>query len=142
MRKRTRKRIAMGILSVFALLALVLAIHICIVTRPKAADPDLRVMARIDIRQEIGAADSAVITAWMYRQNGVDHVLCNPKSNIVVFTFFPARTSAGRITGDFNSRLPYKGKRYLPGPEEMKGGCPVASTSAAYKIVKFFKGIF
>jgi hypothetical protein len=142
MKKRTWKRIALGILSVFALLVVVLAVHIYMVTRPKPMDPHLRVMARIDIRQSIGSSDSAAITSWMYRQQGVDHVLCNPTSDIVVFTFFPAKTSADRIVKDFKSQLPYKGDRYLPSAEEMKGGCPVASTSSTYKIVKFFKDIF
>ena len=142
MQKRNWKRIALGALSVFLSLVIVLAVHIYIVTRPKAPDANTRIMARIDVRQPLTNDDAARITAWLYRQKGVDHVLVNPATSIVVFTFFPIKTSAGEIVGHFKSDLPYKADRYMPSESEMSSGCPVASTSLTYKVYSFLKRTF
>jgi hypothetical protein len=142
MQKRNWKRIALGVFSVFLFLVVVLAVHIYIVTRPKAPDANTRIMARIDVRQPLTAADASKITAWLYRQKGIDHVLVNPATSIVVFTFFPIKTSAGEIVGHFKSDLPYKGDRFMPGEEAMTSGCPVAATSLTYKVYSFLKHTF
>jgi hypothetical protein len=141
MRKRTVKRFVLTVLSVVVLLEAILAVHIYVVTRPRV-DVSTRIMARIDIRQEIGQEDADKITAWLYRQKGVDHVLVNPQSDIVIFSFAPVQNSANRIVQDFKAALPYKAERYLPTQDEMKGGCPVAATSVTYKVYSFIKHIF
>src|SRR5882757_3650145 len=142
MKKRIWKRIALGTLSIFSLLVIVLCVHIYVVTRPKPMDAHTRAMARIDIRQPITQADADKITAWLYQQKGIDRVLVNPQSDIAVFTFFPVQTTANRIVGDFKASLPYKAERFIPSADAMKNGCPVASTSATYKVYSFFKHIF
>jgi hypothetical protein len=142
MKKKMIKRFLIGTGTVLLLLVMVLAIHIYVVTRPKAPDAHTRIMARIDIRQDITRDDADKITAWLYQQKGIDHVLCNPQSDIVVFTFFPIKTSADKIVKDFKSSLPYKAERYMPSESEMKSGCPVASTSFSYKVYSFFKHTF
>lgn len=124
MKKRNWKSIAMGVLSVFLLLVVVLCIHIYVVTRPKAPDANTRIMARIDIKQPITAEDASKITAWLYDQKGVDHVVVNPKGDIAIFTFAPVKNSADRIVSDFKADLPYKAERYMPSKAELKGSCP------------------
>jgi len=99
-------------------------------------------MARIDIKQSIDQSDSTKITQWLYGQPGVDHVLCNPQSAIVVFTFHPVATSADKIVQGFKSSLPYNAVRFLPSKEEMQSGCPIASNSITYKVYSFFNHIF
>jgi hypothetical protein len=142
MKKRIWKRIALGALSVFGLLVIVLCIHIYVVTRPKPMDANTRAMARIDIRQPLTQADVDRITTWLYQQKGVDRVLVNPKSDIAVFTFFPIKTTANQVVTDFKANLPYKADRYVPSEEAMNSGCPVASTSTTYKVYSFLKHIF
>ena len=142
MQKRTWKRISLGVLSVFGLLVIVLCLHIYIVTRPKPIDANTRAMARIDIRQDITQTDADKIAAWLCRQQGVDHVLVNPQSDIAVFTFFPIKTTANRVVSDLKAQLPYKAERFIPTEEAMQGGCPAASTSTTYKVYRFFKHIF
>jgi hypothetical protein len=142
MKKRNWKRIVLGVFSVFLFLVVVLAVHIYIVTRPKAPDAHTRIMARIDVRQPLTTDDAGKITAWLYRQKGIDHVLVNPKTSIVVFTFFPIKTSANEIVGHFKSELPYKGDRFMPSEDAMTSGCPVASTSVTYKVYTFLKHTF
>ncbi len=89
-------KMVLTIAGVIAFLALVLAVHIYMVTRPRT-DVHARAMARIDLHQPIGRTDADSITAWLYRQKGVDHVLVNPKSAIAVFTFSPVLANAGQI---------------------------------------------
>lgn len=142
MRKRTWKRIVLWTVSVFAVLVMVLAVHIYIVTRPKPIDAHTRAMARIDIQQPITQADAGRITTWLYRQKGVDRVLVNPATAIVVFTFFPIKTTASQIVSDFRTDLPYKARRFIPTQEGLQHGCPVASTSVTFKVYSFFKHLF
>ncbi len=124
MKKRNWKRISLGVLSVFLLLAAVLFVHVYIVTRLKAPDGNTRIMARIDVRQPLTTADAGKITTWLYQQKGIDHVLVNPATSIIIFTFFPIRTSAGEIVSHFKAELPYKGDRFMPSEEAEKSGCP------------------
>jgi hypothetical protein len=124
-------------------LVAILCIHIYLVTRPKAPDARSLVMARVDIKQAITTDDANKITAWLYQQPGVDHVLCNPKSDIVVFTFFPARTSADNIIQNLKRDLNLaNASRFMPSAEDLKSGCPVASNSISYKFYSLIKHIF
>jgi len=127
---------------VFFFLIVVLAIHIAVVTRPRI-DATTRVMARIDINQPMSKADADKATNWLYRQKGVDHVLCNPSTKIAIFTFSPLAANADDIANRFRIVLQYPfARRYIPTEKEMQGGCPVATTSFTYKAYMFFKHLF
>ena len=135
------KKILIWSASVFSVLLLVLAVHIYMVTRPKAPDAYTRIMARIDIKQQISASDAQKITAWMYQQKGIDHVLCNSESAILVFTFSPLQTNADKVLTDFRSDLHLPAYRVVPTAAEMKSGCPVSSRSLSYKAYTVIKKI-
>ena len=142
MKKISWKKVLLGTVSLFLLLVLILAVHIYIVTRPKAPDEHTRVMARIDIKQDINQDDANKITTWLYQQKGIDHVLVNPQSDIVIFTFFPIKTTANQIVKDFKLNFNYKAERFVPSAADLQSGCPVASTSKTYKVYNFFKNLF
>ena len=135
------KKILIWGTSVTMFLAIVLAIHIYIVTRPKT-DAYTRVMARIDIKQQINQDDANKIATWLYQQQGIDHVLINPKTDIVIFTFSPLKTTANEVVSNFKSNLNYKAERFMPTQDELANSCPVATTSVTYKVYHFFKQIF
>ncbi|MBS1933363.1 MAG: hypothetical protein JST96_05135 [Bacteroidetes bacterium] len=136
------KKILIGTFSVFLLLIVVLAIHIHVVTKPKV-DGQTRVMARIDVHQPIDQKQANEITAWLYKQKGVDHVLCNSKTAIAIFTFSPLKADANDIAVHFKSDLNYpNATRYIPSEKELQGSCPVASTSFTYKAYSYIKHIF
>jgi len=124
MQKRTWKRSALWGGSVFLLGVIVLAIHVWWVTKPHV-DASSRVLARIDLNQPIRADDATRITAWLYRQKGVEHVLVNPQSAIAIFSFAPLRNDGSRIATDLVRELPYKhAQRILPTKNELAGSCP------------------
>jgi hypothetical protein len=142
MLKRKWKRIAITAGSVLVLGIGVLAVHIWWVMRPRI-DATTRIMARIDIRQPILPADAGRITAWLYKQKGVDHVLVNPAVDIAVFTYSPLQNNANALTRQFRQDLAYKSAvRVMPSETEMAMGCPVAGTSFAYKAYTFMTHIF
>jgi hypothetical protein len=127
--------------SIFLILLAILAVHIYVVTRHRV-DSKTRVMARIDVKQFVSKDDANKITEWFYKQQGVDHVLCNPKTEIVIFTFSPLIANANKIVENFKAEFNYKNSiRYIPSEEELDRSCPVAA-SFTYKAVKFIKHIF
>jgi hypothetical protein len=128
-------------LSATLFLVLVLAIHIWWAYRPKPPGPDTKVMARIDLKQPISQADAGKITSWMYHQKAVDHVLVNPDTRIVIFTFYPVKASGNDIVKNFNADLPYKGDRFMPTEKQLASSCPVAGSSFYYKVYKFIDNI-
>lgn len=141
MRMRLLKKILWGTGIFLIASVLVLAVHIYIVTRPKAPTADTRAMARIDLTQKINKPDADKITGWLYSQKGIDHVLVNPQTGIVIFTYYPVKTTAGAVTANFTASLPYQAKRITASKEDLAAGCPVATTSITYKIYNFFKSI-
>jgi hypothetical protein len=141
MTKKTFKKIAAWTGSITLLLVVILCVHIYIVTRPHPLDPHTRAMARIDFKQDLTGDDSTQITSWLYLQKGIDHVLCNPKNDIVVFTFFPAQTTANKIVADFKSSHNYKAERFVPTEADIASGCPMSSTTT-YKFYSFIKHVF
>jgi hypothetical protein len=128
--------------SIFVFLVLVLAVHIYIVTRPKTLPSNAVAMARIDFKQDINQADADKITAWLYQQQGVNHVMVNAKTEIAVFSFFPAKADASKITDNLKATFNYKADRYIPTEAEIQSGCPIASNSAGYVVYNFVKRIF
>ena len=142
MKKGLLRKVLAGAGITFGLLVVVLGVHIYLVTRPKPMNADMRIMARVDFRQDLHQDDAAKITAFLYQQKGIDHVLCNPAGKLVVFTYYPAKTSAEQIIGNLNLSLPYSGTRFLPGKDQLASGCPVAATSFTYKASHFFNHLF
>jgi len=124
-----------------AVLTIVLGIHIYLVTRPSPPNAYTRAMARMDIRTPINSTDATVISKWFYQQKGVDHVLVNPKTAIVIFTYYPLHTSATAISSQFISSLPYPAVRFIPTAAQMSSGCPVAPRSPFFKIYQYFKNL-
>ena len=142
MKKELLKKVLTGAGILFGLLVVVLCVHIYIVTRPKPMSAEMRIMARVDFKQDLNTDDAAKITTFLYQQKGIDHVLCNPAGKLVVFTFYPAKTSAEQIIGNLNLSLPYNGSRFLPSKNQLASGCPVAATSFTYKAYKIFNHLF
>ena len=143
MKKKTIKSILIGAGGVLLLLVAVLAVHVYLALRPKHVTPGLREMARIDVHQPMTSTDVSTITAWLYKEKGVDHVMITPTNGRVIFTYFPYQNSAQQITKDFKAMLPYNADQFMPTEEQMEsGGCPVAAVNFSLKVQRFFKHIF
>ncbi len=140
-RKVSLKKVAVVTGAISVLLVAILIAHIYAVTRPKSDNQNRRVMARIDFKEDISADDANKIATWLYKQKGVDHVLCNPDSDIAVFTFSSAANNADYIVDQFVSVTGYKAARFMPDKEAMMSGCPVMADTWTGKIYNLFKRI-
>ncbi len=139
MKKIGFRKIAYITASITLTLTIVLIIHIFLVTRPDPNKEQKRVMARIDFKQDIAPADAEKITACLYMQKGVDHVLCNDATNIAVFTFSPEMNNANNIISSLISSTKYKAERYIPSQDDMRSGCPVVVGSITDKVYNMFR---
>ena len=125
MKKKTITQIALAVGALLLVSITVLAVHIYQVTRPGKADASTIAMARIDFKENLSTDDSVKITAWLYKQKGVEYALCNPTSKIAVFSFRPITTNANDLAQNLASELNYTAERFLPSEEALKAGCPV-----------------
>lgn len=140
MTKRTIRRIGGMALGTLAVLCLVLGVHIYLMTH-RPADPNRVAMARIDVQQALDEDAAADITQWLYAQQGVEHVLCNPVSRIAVFSYYPARVDANELAARFNRESGYAGKRYVPDAKELMKGCPLAEGGVSARITQMYNKI-
>ncbi len=104
------------------------------VTKPQA-DLNTISMARIDFKNDLTGEDSVLITRWLYQQKGVNHVLCNPRTKITVFTFYPVEVNATVMTAQMQDQLHYQVSRNIPSEKEMQNGCPVKKDSKVYTLI-------
>ena len=141
MKKKIWKTVIISF-SVAVILFVVLCIHIYVMMKPKPADASTIAMARIDLHQNINKQDGDKIAAWLYNQKGVQHVLCNPQTKKVVFSFYPAQVSADNLTAALSSSLHYNAVRYKPSEKDLIKSCPAMSSSFSYSIYNFIKNTF
>ncbi len=125
----------------FLVLAVVLAVHIYIVTRPKSIDKTLLAIARIDFKQSITNKDSLTITQWLYQQKGIQYVLCNTATNITVFGFYPSQTNASNVVVSLTNNLHYQAQRFIPTQEEINSGCPILAEPNSAKLYNYLKSL-
>lgn len=129
-------KIVLYSISTVLFLFMVIAVHIYFVYRPTAPTAYTRIMARIDIKQPITQQDANNITSWMVHQKGIDHVKVNPDSKIVIFTFFPIKTTGNQVVDNFKHAFNLKAERFMPTAQQLQGSCPMAGSSYTYKIYK------
>ena len=143
MKSKLLKKVAVGIGLISIILVAILGIHIYKVTRPQPIDPNAIVMARIDMHQDIDQKDADKIVTYMNTQPSVNHTYVNPVSDIVIFTFFPAKAKGDDIVKKFKIDLQYDSAvRFMPTTAQLSGGCPAgygSGGSLSSKILNIFK---
>ena len=135
------KKAVLGTCATLLLLLAILGIHIYIVTKPKA-DAKTVAMARIDIKQSINETEAGGIEKWLSSQTGVDHVLLNRETNILVFTFYPVKASANQLADNLKATFNVNAERIVPSAEQMASGCPAMGHTLTGKLYSFFAHIF
>ena len=141
MKRTAVKRIVIGTTATLLLLVAVLGIHIYIVTKPKANAKTVA-MARIDIKQRINEAKAGGIEKWLSEQTGVQHVVLNRESNIIVFTFYPVKANANELANNLKATFDVNAERFMPSAEQMASGCPAMGHTLTGKVYSFFTHIF
>jgi hypothetical protein len=142
MKKTKIHIILIGAIATFSILVAVLTIHIYMVRKPFVPDSSTIAMARLDLKEPISTEDCAQITTWLYQQPGIDHVLINKSTQIAIFSYYPTKTSADQIVGNFKKNLSFKAERFVPTEAQMKSGCPINVNSPSYIVTKYFNQLF
>lgn len=139
MKKKVIRRVA-RVSGLFCLLLLaVLGIHIYIAINGLRPNQNTLAMARIDLKQPISALQGNQMSQWLYSQPGINHVLCNPAMDNIVFTYYPLRANATELTRNLKTTFGLKNAvRYVPTEKEMQSGCPAAS-SYSFSIAAFLR---
>jgi hypothetical protein len=138
MKNKTKRKIVRITLGTLSALTLILALHIFIVTRPGKVTEQTIAMARIDFQQDIAPDDAAKVSAWLSGQPGVTNVLCNPESNIAVFTYHPIQSNPDQFADEISGHLHYKCQRYVPSAAALSSGCPMKSPSILKRMASIF----
>jgi hypothetical protein len=141
MKGKLIKKIVLGTTATLLVLIAVLGVHIYFVTKPEINEKTVA-MARIDIKQQIDETQAGSIENWLSKQTGVDHVMLNRQSDIIVLTFYPVKVSADQLTAKLSSTFNIKAERFMPGAEQMKSGCPAMGGSVLSKLSLIFTHIF
>jgi hypothetical protein len=134
----TMKRIFQAGLGITVFLTVVLGVHIYLVTRPGKVDAHTVAMARIDFKQDITQADANKITKWLSAQQGVVHTLCNPDSDISVFSYRPVQSNADQLVRALVGELKYDAVRHVPDAAALQSGCPMKSGSSLSRLISIF----
>jgi len=142
MTKKKVKQILLWAGGISFCLLMTLVIHIYLVTRPKPPAANTRIMVRMDVKKDISQQEAADITAWLYSQQGVDRVMINAETDIVVFTFFPVQTNADKVLAAFRKTFSYPVQRYMPDEAAMAKGCPAMAPSLTAKLSGMFSHFF
>jgi hypothetical protein len=128
------KTVVKSVLITTLVLFVILVVHILWVTRPTKTNVPNVAMARIDFQAPLNNIQGKAITAWLYAQKGVTHVLCNTSSKIAVFTFYSSQVNATQLAKQLSGYMQIPATRYLPAKEEIDNGCPIVSISTQQKI--------
>ena len=140
MKAKFMKRIFIATSATLLLLVAILGIHIYIVTKPRINDKTVA-MARIDIKQSINETKAGGIEKWLSEQTGVQHVVLNRESNIIVFTFYPIKANANELAENLKATFNVNAERFMPSAEQMASGCPAMAHTFSGKVYSFFSHI-
>ena len=144
--KKTFLKIAIGIGSIFALLVIILAVHIYLVTPEPEQNPTQGwQLSRIDINEELPLSDKQVkeINNSFKSVKGVERVVINKEHGTVVFAYFPKEFSAMSIYNNFSTKTGLNTALFTPSKEQLAASCPVIDkNSISYKMGSFFQNIF
>jgi hypothetical protein len=124
-----KRKWLIGLLIFFASLNLLLGAHIYLVTRKHQPNAQALVLARLDFPAPL-TADVPDMLQWFNRQPGIHKAVCSPQNRNLVFGYFPTQTDVSQLIQDFNRHFNQQARRFLPGKQQMKSGCPIGNNES------------
>ncbi len=140
-----RKKIIRGLWvagGICLVLAIALAAHIYVVTKPADVYHNNWQLARIDVRQPAEPASLDQAVAIVKAEPGVKHAFLNKKDGIIVYGYEPGTLEPAAILSRVNS-LPVNARAFEVPAEAAATGCPVIDkSSVTYRFSTFLKNLF
>jgi len=139
MEKRKIIKIALISLSVVFVLFAVLIVHIAMVTKYKAVEPDGRQLSRIDFTEKVDSTEANKIKNFVGHLDGVESTYFNVKDGIFVYTYALSKQNSLGVYNKLMSYGKYKAHRYMVDPSEATKGCPAmgGNKSFMYSLVMY-----
>ena len=125
MNKKRLKKIGAIAGITFALLTVVLIVHLYKVTNKKVTDPFAIALARIDFKQNFNEQDANKFKVWFAQQPGVYKSNFTPTNLNGIIAYYPTKTDPNNLIQNFLKTFKLQAIRYMPSKKEMMQGCPV-----------------
>jgi len=140
-----RKKIIRGLWvagGVSLVLAIVLAAHIYVVTKPADVHHNNWQLARIDIQQPVETASLDEAIAKVKSEPGVKHAFLNRQDGIIVYGYEPGTLEPETVLSQVNS-LSVMARAFEVSAETAAQGCPVIDKSSmTYRFSTFLRNLF
>ncbi|MFD2033493.1 heavy-metal-associated domain-containing protein [Belliella marina] len=137
------KRIIIGCLILISALVVTLAVHIYIVTQPKANQGPNLTMSRFDFESELDSLESAKLKALTRQLDGIKDVRVNMKSGHMVCLYDRNKQAPRDIISHIDQDFYLQASLYQPSEEMLAQSCPaINKNSLTYKLGAFFQRTF
>jgi hypothetical protein len=137
------KKLIIGVIGIFALLVLVLAVHIYQVSRPKEGGIPSIALSRIDFPQGIDSLEAVSIQTHFSKLEGIRDFRINATSGHVVCLYDNKIWQASDLVDKINFNFSLSAELYRPPAAMLTQSCPVIDKSSlTYKLGTFFQKSF
>lgn len=131
--------------SIVSVLALVLVVHIYMVTHKDKSDQPMIQLSRIDFKQEIDSTEAGRIRSFVAQLEGVKSTYFNVQDNILVYTYALDKQSSTNVYNKLMAYGKYNAERYtVDAATAAKSGCPIGAgkNSVSYHLTSYLGKLF
>ncbi|UZR96562.1 hypothetical protein [Chondrinema litorale] len=126
------------IFSIFSILALVLVIHIAMVTKPNNSHHSNWQLSRIDFTQSLDSAQAQLAMKTIQSISGVKHAYVNNAQGTLVYSYEAGHLKSADVFDAFIAKTNFEAKPYKAPKMEDATGCPVIDKSSlTYRFTTF-----
>jgi hypothetical protein len=141
--KKWLKRVLIGSAGIFALLIMILAVHIYQVSNKPKGGVDGWQMARIDFTQSLDSTEFSFVRDVLHGLGGIHHSVANIPEGILVYAYDPQKQKASDVYMSLIKETGFKAKRFVVTESNLGGACPVIDkNSITYRISSGFQKLF
>ena len=137
------KRIVFGLIFFFIFLVGILAVHIYMVTKPKAGSISSLTLSRIDFPQKLDSLQGLEIKDHLVKMEGIKDVRLNFSNSHMVCLYDRKELSGSDLVSKINFHFAQSAQLYQPSEEMLSQSCPaIDKNSITYKLGEFFQKSF
>ena len=137
------KKILFWFGSIVLMLAIVLVIHIYLVTRPNKGNEVMRQLSRIDFKEKVDSTQAAEIKRFVAHLDGIESTYFNVPEGKLVYTYLVGKQTSLNVFNKLEEFGHYKAERYLVDAAALKKGCPMIDNSSfSGKLTAYISHIF
>ncbi|WP_373494115.1 heavy metal-associated domain-containing protein [Aquiflexum sp.] len=137
------KKIVFGLICFFTFLVAVLAVHIYMVTKPKAGAISSLTLSRIDFPERFDSLQGVAIKEHIAKMEGVKDVRVNFSNSHIICLYDRKEFSGSDLVDRINFHFSESAQLFQPSEEMLAQSCPaIDKNSITYKLGAFFQKSF